>query len=133
MTEDAESTERLAHRVRLAYEAADLAAFAEILAPLVTWGPPGEKRPPCRTREEVLEWYGRAESSGVRAQVSEVSVLGDRILVGLVLSGYGPAGSREGRALRWQLLTVEEGLVVDIVGFENRPDALAWASGTAQA
>jgi hypothetical protein len=61
------------------------------------------------------------------AQVSEIETLGDQILVGLVLAGTQPAGERGGHATRWQLLTVRKGRVVDIVGFDQRSEAVAFA------
>lgn len=128
MGEEAESVQRVARQVELAYKAGDLASYAGLLDPAVTWGAPGEERPPCRTREQVLEWWRRAEQSGVRAKLSEVAVIGDRVLVGLVVEGTEQARARGGDALRWQLLTVRAGLVVDIVGFDQKSEALAWAS-----
>ena len=130
MAEQAESLERVAHAVQLAYETEDVDSFAEFLDPAVTWGPPGDPRPPCQTREQVLEWYRRAQEAGASAHVSEVGLLGDRILLGLVVAETEEARGRGGRALRWQLLTVRAGLVVDIVGFEEKSEALAWASGS---
>jgi len=115
----------------VAFETADLASFADILDPAVRWGPPGDPTPPCQTREQVLEWYERAKESGARAQVSEIAVLGDRVLVGLVVAGTGEARIRGGHAGRWQLLTVRAGRIVDIVGFEQKDEAIAWASGIA--
>src|SRR6516162_3046421 len=55
----ADVVERLAGRVRLALEAADLDAYAELLDPGVRWGPPGDPVPPCQNRAQVLAWYQR--------------------------------------------------------------------------
>ena len=52
--EDGGAMEELSRRVRLALEAADPAAFGELLDPDVRWGPPGARRPPCRNRRQVL-------------------------------------------------------------------------------
>jgi ketosteroid isomerase-like protein len=117
----------LAARVRMALEAADLASFRDLLDPDVTWGAPGASRPSCRNRDQVLAWYQRGQERGVRAQVSDVSVLGDRLLVSLLVGGTPTAEDRGGSALRWQVLTVHDGLIVDIVGFDDRFDALAHA------
>jgi len=124
MSEGLEVVEEVARQVSVALEAADLAAFSDLLDPDVTWGAPGDPSPPCQNREQVLAWYQRGRKSGVRAQVSEVVVLGDRILVGLVLVGNDAARERGGLALRWQVLTVRDGRVVDIRGFEKRSDAV---------
>ena len=56
-----------------------------------------------------------------------IEVLGDRILVGLTVRGSETAQARGGAALRWQVLTVRQGRVVDIVAFDDRRDAFARA------
>ena len=123
-----EAIEVIAQQVRVALEAADLSAFSDLLDPDVHWGAPDASRPACKNRDHVLAWYHRGRESGVRAQVTEVVVLGDRILVGLIV--HPAANERGGAAPRWQVLTVRDGRVVDIVGFETRRDALARAEGS---
>jgi ketosteroid isomerase-like protein len=127
MPEHPESMERIAGQVRIALEAADLSSFSDLLDPDVRWGPPGDPSPPCQNRKQVLAWYQRGRDAGTRAQVSEISVLGDRILVGLVVAGTEAARERGGRATRWQVLTVRDGRVVDIVGFDQRSEAAVCA------
>jgi ketosteroid isomerase-like protein len=126
------SLEGLARQVRIAYESGDVASFAELLDPNVRWGPPGDPAPPCQNREQVLAWYERGSQAGMTARVSEVSVLGDRILVGLMVADSKASKQRGGAAARWQLLTVREGRVVDIVGFEQKSEALDWAESPAR-
>jgi hypothetical protein len=79
----------------------------------------------------VLAWYSRGRELGARAQVSEVAVVGDRILVGLVVAGTQPARERGGQATRWQVLTVSGGRICDIVGFDERSEAAAWIERSA--
>jgi len=120
-----EGAARVAQQVRAALEAADLSAFGDLLDAEVQWGAPGAPFPVCRNREQVLSWYRHGRDAGLRARVSEVSVHGDRVLVGLrVTSGQG-AGS--GGAERWQVLTVRGGRVAGIAGFGDRGDAVAHA------
>jgi ketosteroid isomerase-like protein len=127
MPEHPESVEQVARQVRIALETGDLSTFSKLLDPNVRWGPPGDPSPPCQSREQVLAWYQRGKESGTRARVSEVVVLGDQILLGLLVAGTQAARERGGRATRWQVLTVREGRVVDIVGFEQRSEAAARA------
>jgi ketosteroid isomerase-like protein len=122
-----EAMEALAHQVRLALEAADLSAFTDLLDTDVHWGPPDARQPTCRNRDQVLAWYRRGAESGVRAEVSETVVFDDRILVGLRVRGRGGANEQGGAVPRWQVLTVRDGRVVEIVGFDARTDALARA------
>jgi ketosteroid isomerase-like protein len=126
-----DTMEALAEKVRTALESADLSAFAELLDPDVSWGAPGARTPACRNRDQVLSWYERGRESGVTAQVSDVTVLGVKLLVTLVVANTGEARQRGGDALRWQVLTTRHGRVVDIVGFDDRLDALAHAEATA--
>ena len=125
MTEQPEGTARVAQQVRAALEAADLSAFGDLLDAEVQWGAPGAPFPVCRNREEVLSWYRHGRDAGVRARVTEVSVHGDRVLVGLRVTGGQAAGP--GGAERWQVLTVSGGRVAGFAGFGDRGDAVAHA------
>ena len=124
-----EVVERMAEQVKSALQAADLSAFSELLDPNVRWGAPGDPSPACMDRAQVLSWYQRGLDAGVRARVSEIAVLDDRtILVGLTVRN--PASRESGAEVeRWQVLTVGGGRVVDIVGFDERSDAVARAGG----
>ena len=126
--ESPEAMERLAHQVRAALESADLAGFSDLLDANVRWGPPDDPSPPCQNRQQVLAWYERGKASGATATVSEATVLGDQLLVGLVVRGTGESQKRGGDALRWQLLSVHDGLVDEIVGFDSRNEAEAHAA-----
>jgi ketosteroid isomerase-like protein len=129
MPEQAEQTARVARQVRAALDAADLSAFSDLLDADVQWGPP-DAPPTCRHREEVLAWYRRGRDAGVRARVSDVSVHGDHVLVGLRVTGRQAAGeSGGGDEDRWQVLTVRDGRVVRITGFDERSEAAAYAGG----
>jgi ketosteroid isomerase-like protein len=97
MSEDPESLEQVARQVRVALESGDLSAFSELLDPDVRWRAPDYPSPACQNRDQVLTWYRRAKESGVSAVVSEVVVLGDRILVGLVVSGTEETSERGAR------------------------------------
>ena len=132
MAEDRDAMDRLARQIRLALESADLSEFSDLLDPDVTWGAPDARHPTCKNRNQVLAWYERGRESGVRADVTEVVVTGDRILVGLTVRGTDGARERGGAALRWQVLTVRGGRVVDIVGFDDRRDAEARAGVVAE-
>jgi len=127
VTEQQLTMEALAKQVRAALESANLSAFSDLLDPDVRWGAPGARRPACRNRNQVLAWYERGKESGTEASVIDVSVLGDRLLVALTVRGSSEARERGGAALRWQVLTVKGGRVVDIVGFDDRAEALAHA------
>jgi hypothetical protein len=124
MTDTIEETAAL---VRRAMAAEDVAAFAELLDPAVTWGAPGATYPTCKSREQVLTWYQRGRDAGVRGTVYDVEVLGDRLLVSLSVRGTESAQERGGAALRFQVLTVRNGMIVEIVGFDDKGEALSYA------
>ncbi len=121
MSGQPEAMQQIADQVRDALSTADLDAYAHLLDPGVRWGPPGDRSSGCQTRQEVLSWYQRGYAAGVRAEVTETIVCGDRILVGLRVTGRDDGGDR------WQVLTVRDGLVVDIAGYEERAEAAASA------
>jgi ketosteroid isomerase-like protein len=121
--------DQLAAEVRKALAAEDVSAFAELLDPDVTWGAPGARNPTCKNRNQVLSWYERAREGGIRGSVFDVEVLGDRLLVSMSVQGTEGAHERGGSALRFQVLTVRDGRIVDIVGFDDKVEALSHASG----
>jgi hypothetical protein len=79
-----------------------------------------------------VQWYQRGFDRGMRATVGEVSAVADSVLVGLAVTGNPAADDSGGRVERWQVLTIADGLVSDIRGFEDRPSALAHASRSAR-
>ncbi len=117
----------LAERVAAALEGGDLDAYHELLAPGVHWGPPDQAEWGCHNRREVLAWYKAARRQGLQARVDEVVAGTDCILVGLSVMGH--RGSDEGPVPRprWQVLTINDGLIVDICGFDDRHQAAARA------
>ena len=119
------SMEETAALVRQALVAEDLTAFTELLDPDVTWGAPGARNPSCKSRDQVLAWYQRGRDAGLRGSVHDVEILGDRLLVSLSVRGIENAKERGGTALRFQVLTVRSGKIVDIVGFDDRTEALS--------
>ncbi len=125
MPEHTDAMQEMARQMRIALEANDPSAFGHLLDPDVHWGAPGARRSACNNRDQVLTWYRRATEAGMQGQVSDVVVFGDRLLVSLTVRGTDEAKRRGGAALRWQVLTVRRGRVVDIVGFDDKNDALA--------
>jgi hypothetical protein len=104
----------VAARVRNALDASDLAALADLLSPDVHWGPPGDAAPPSRNRDQVLKWYEKGRAAGRRGRVTEVSVHGNAVLVGMRLD----TGED-----RWQVLRVGPDGIRDIRGYEDRGSA----------
>jgi ketosteroid isomerase-like protein len=120
--------DEIAVLVGKALAAEDLSAFSDLLDPAVTWGAPGARNPSCKNRNQVLAWYQRGRDAGVRGSIYDVEVLGDRLLVSMSVRGTANAKERGGAALRFQVLTVRNGKVVDIVGFDDKTDALSYVN-----
>ena len=120
---DESTTVAIAARVREALASPDLSAFADLLDPAVRWGAPDDMDGGCQSRQQVLDWYRRGRDAGTRASVTEVVPNRDKILVGLRVTGTPAADELGGEAHRWQVLTVADGRVVDIRGFDDRADA----------
>jgi RimJ/RimL family protein N-acetyltransferase/ketosteroid isomerase-like protein len=116
------ATDEIARQVKIALEAADLSAFSHLLDPDVRWGVPDDPAPACQSRKQVLAWYQRGRDAGVRAHVSETVVIGDRIVVGLKVRNQ-TTSPLDDDADRWQVLTVKDGMVTEIAGFETRAKA----------
>ena len=121
--QDEAKTVAIAERVREALGSADLSAFADLLDPAVRWGAPDDMDGGCQNRKQVLDWYRRGREAGARASVTEVVPNGDKILVGLRVTGTQTAAELGGEADRWQVLTVADGRVIDIRAFDDRADA----------
>jgi ketosteroid isomerase-like protein len=117
--------DEIAERVRKALVSEDVSAFSDLLDPEVTWGAPGARHPSCKNRGQVLAWYQRGRESGIHGSVFDVEVLGDRLLISMSVRGTQDARERGGTALRYQVLTVRNGRIADIVGFDDKAEALS--------
>jgi hypothetical protein len=124
VSEQPEVMQNIAAQVKGALEAADLTAYAHLLDPDVRWGAPGDQVYGCKNRNQVLAWYQAGHSAGVRAEVTKTIVSGDRILVEMRVTGRDDDDDSD-VADRWQVLTVRDGLVVDIAGYDDKADAAA--------
>src|SRR5271167_1584502 len=83
-----EGMDDLAALVKRALVSEGLSAFTELLDPDVTWGAPSARNPSCKNRNQVLAWYQRGRDAGVRGNVYDVEVLGDRLLVSMSVRGH---------------------------------------------
>ena len=108
-------------------ESADLVAMEALLAPDARWGAPEQRVPTCRNAKQILSWYEMARDTGVRADVTEVTVVGERIVVGLKMLPSPTERSNPGGE-RWQVLSTEDGLVTEIRGYETRDEATTFAT-----
>jgi hypothetical protein len=119
------TTAELGGRLRIALELSDLGALEELLDPDVHWGSPDVPLAQCTNRDQVLAWWKRAHDEGTSARVTEMTAGKHTLLVGLRVRRRDAPGDE---VERWQLLTVADGRVVEILGFEERAPALARAA-----
>lgn len=118
--------ETIASRVRLAMESVDLQLMSELLAPNARWGAPEQDVPTCRNAQQILSWYELARDNGVRAEITEMAILGNHIVIGLKV--INPKDTKSRNVARWQVLTVDGDLVTEIRGYETRGEATAFAT-----
>jgi ketosteroid isomerase-like protein len=117
--------------VSRALQEGDLGAMSALLAHDVRWGAPEQSVPTCTNKSQVLRWYESAQLAGVSADVVETLVLGKNILLGLRVRGNPRATSELTPNVRWQVMSVEEGKIAEIRGYESRDEAQRFAtSGT---
>jgi hypothetical protein len=117
----------LAEAYRDALEAADLDAISALLDPLVRWGPLEDPDVGCHNRNDALRFYRQGKAANARAEVTELTINANRMLVCLRVTGLG--GS-DAPVDVWQVVTVRDRRIVDISGCETR-EAGAHAVGVA--
>jgi len=117
----------LATQVRHALESADLTVMGELLAPDARWGAPEQKVPTCRNSQQILQWYEAGKNMGVRADVTEMVIIDTNIVVGLQMHAR-PDASNAANDVRWQVLSVEDGRIAEIRGYETRHEATEFAN-----
>jgi hypothetical protein len=54
--------------------------------------------------------------------------MGNRVLVRLLVRGIERAQGEADQAERWQVFTMSDGRIIDIVGFDQKSEAVAWLS-----
>jgi hypothetical protein len=122
------SLQALAGTLEAAFHRRDAALLASVLAADVRWGGEEETPETCHSDREVLAWYERLRAEGAQAQVEEVVVRERAVVLGLLVSM--PGGAPEAEPMRiWQTFAVADGLVVEIRGYPERDEALAFADG----
>jgi ketosteroid isomerase-like protein len=125
MSGEDDSTAALAERLRVALEGGDSPLLADLLDPDVRWGAPGDPSPPCQNRQQVLEWYRGGRAAGRVGTVTGVVATGAKILVAMTVTTEGGPATNE--ASRWLVLTVANGRITDIRGYDDHEDAVAAA------
>jgi ketosteroid isomerase-like protein len=125
LSDDDLPTATVARRVRAALEGGDPSQWAALLDPDVRWGAPGDPSPPCQNRQQVIEWYRRARDEGTVGTVTDVVAAADKVVVSMTVRAPSPGGVHE--VERWQVLTVANGRITDIRGYDDRAEALTAA------
>jgi hypothetical protein len=111
----------VAVQLRLAFESMDLELLAPLLHPDVRWGDGPEPRA-CRSKADVLVTFARLLGDGVDGAVIDVIVLPDGVVIGHQVT-WPPGHDPDRRAVVWQSFRVQDGLVTEISGHDDREDA----------
>jgi hypothetical protein len=123
-----EALEGTAEKLRAAVEDEDEGLLASLLDPAVRWGEEEETPETCHTREEVLAHYGQLGAAGVRARVQQAITFQHAVVLGLALTRPDSGPASEGPAFVYQVFRFAGDKVIDIRGFPEREDALAWVT-----
>ena len=118
MTDDNAS---LAERIRVAYGAADLADFANVLAPDVRWGDDDHPNR-CRSRDDVLRTFSQWVDSGVTADVTGVESGPSGVMCRLHVNWRDPKDRVRGIDFIHVFL-VRDGLIQEICRYDDLADA----------
>ncbi len=118
--------DELAAAIAGALQSGDLAAITALMANDVRWGAPEQSVPTCRNKSQVLRWYENAQLAGASAQVIETIVLGEHIVLGVMVQG-NPRAESPSPSLRWQVMSVKDGQVAEIRGYDSRSEAEEFA------
>ena len=122
------SLQTLADSLKAAYDERDARRLAPLLAADVRWGGEEETPDTCHSAREALAWYERLRVEGVGAEVQEVVLRERAVVLGLLVTRPDSEATR-----MWQTFAVEGGLVVEIRGYPDRDEALAFADADADA
>lgn len=121
----------MADVVSSALQRGDLPVITALLANDVRWGAPEQSVPTCTNKSQVLRWYEGAQLAGASADVVETVVFGQNILLGLKVRRDPRAKSESEPIDRWQVMSVEDGKISEIRGYDSRIEAERFAtSGT---
>jgi ketosteroid isomerase-like protein len=123
-----QTTDTLAARVRNAMETIDLTTMGELLAPNAKWGAPEQEVPTCQNAQEILSWFDLAQANGVRAEIKSVDVVGGHLVVGLKVLANKDIDPKAKNRTRWQVMSVRDGRIAEIRGYETRGEATDFAT-----
>src|SRR5579859_5429444 len=126
-----ETVRAVAAGLKKAFETNDLALLGRLLDPEVRWGGEEETPETCRSRSDVLSWYGRLNSAGVRARVTEMIVRDHAVVLALGVTGRERDLGDASPDLVFQVFRIAAGKVVDIHGYPQRALALHAADSPA--
>jgi ketosteroid isomerase-like protein len=117
------SLSELADLVRAALTEGDIDSYQHLLAPDAHWAAAEEPEWGCHNRNQILAWYKAARDEGMRAVVNEVVPGADSLLVGVTVRGRGATDEAGESVSRWQVMTVSDGHITNVWGFDNRAEA----------
>ena len=116
-------TADIARHLEAAYRDRDLDLLGSLLHPQVHWT--GE----CSNRAQVIDWYRALQADGTVASVRSVEVDRDAVVLGLTVARQAEGARPAAPQKLYQVFTVDEGQIVDIRGYPDRPSALGRVQG----
>jgi hypothetical protein len=116
MTVPTDVLREIAGQLQIAYGASDLELFGSLLHPEVHWGA-GSRA--CTNREEVLSWYRDLMERGARGRIADLEYLPEAILASVEFARDAGGGRPVPPEVTFQVLRVDDGLIVEITGYPS--------------
>jgi ketosteroid isomerase-like protein len=119
-------------QVRQIWEAVsqgDFAPLEAILAPDAKWRAVEDGPWNCENRATIVEVMARNVSNGsVGGHLEDITLFGDRVIVAFRPARHDPDAWPLDHGIRSMVLTVRDGLVVEMKGCASRQAALSYAA-----
>jgi ketosteroid isomerase-like protein len=118
-------------QVRQTWEAVsqgDLAPLAAVLAPDAKWRAVEDGPWNCENRATILEVMQRNVANGLAGRIEDIVELGDRTIVAFRPDHHGPDAWPLDDGIRYMVVTMRDGLVIEMKGCADRQVALSYAS-----
>jgi ketosteroid isomerase-like protein len=124
-----EENAELIRRAYQAYANGDLAAMLELVDPELEWTylDPALEHPAsqvCHGRQELEQVLGHWAEHGLRAELEEVTSVGELVMVGVRTPGVDAHHGRRGDDRAYSVFTVRGGRIVALRDCRDRQEAL---------
>lgn len=115
--------DEIANQIRAAFSTRDVTAFGHLLADDVRWGDDAHPRR-CRSRADVLATFRGLLTTGVDADITEMTTGAEGVVLRLRVHWPEPEDRRRGTAI-FHAYLVRDGKISEIRRYDDRRSAFA--------